>query len=224
MSAVAYLRVSTHRQNLGIEAQRIAIEMWAVREGVSVVAWHIDAGVSGGSDVGDRPGLVAALGTIRVARAGILVVARRDRLARDVAIAETIEKATADAGSRVVSADGVGDEGTPGASFDRAVAYHLASHSAESVRLATKAALAAKRARGERAGAVPYGFTADDAGRLSPCPAEQDVIAAVRELRAAGLPLRAVVAELNRRGLVSRSGRPLALTQVARVARKGPDA
>jgi hypothetical protein len=79
-AAVAYLRVSTEDQQLGPEAQRAAIEAWAAREGVQVVAWHLDQGVSGGADVEDRPGLVAAL---RVERAGILLVAKRDRLARE---------------------------------------------------------------------------------------------------------------------------------------------
>src|SRR5277367_5263412 len=90
--AIAYLRVSTDEQRLGPEAQRATIEAWAAREGVSVVAWHTDAGFSGGLDLGDRPGLVAALTDIRAARAGLLVVAKRDRLARDVAIAATVDK------------------------------------------------------------------------------------------------------------------------------------
>lgn len=217
--AIGYLRVSTDEQKLGPEAQRAAIEAWAAREGVAVVAWHVDAGVSGGSDIDARPALVAALGALRVARAGVLAVAKRDRLARDVAVAATIEKATAAAGARVVAADGAGNGDSPADAFMRAIVDGASAYERALIRARTKAALAAKRARGERAGAVPYGFTADDAGRLTPCPAEQEVITAVRELRAAGLPLRAVVAELDRRGLVSRSGRPLALTQVARVVK-----
>lgn len=83
----------------------------------------------------------------------------------------------------------------------------------------TKAALAAKRARGERAGAVPYGYSATPEGRLVLDDAERGVIAVVRELRAAGATLRAVVSELARRGLVSRTGRAFQLTQVARIAK-----
>jgi nucleotidyltransferase/DNA polymerase involved in DNA repair len=48
---------------------------------------------------------------------------------------------------------------------------------------------------------------------------EQKIIALVRQYRAAGVPLRAIVAELARAGLVSRAGRPLQLTQVARIAK-----
>lgn len=218
LTAVAYLRVSTEDQRLGPEAQRAAIEAWATREGVTVVAWHLDAGVSGGADLADRPALVAALGSLRAERAGVLVVAKRDRLARDVAVAATIERATATAGARVVSADGTANGDTPADAFMRAMLDGAAAYERALIRARTKAALAAKRAKGERAGNIPYGYVADETGRLSPNPAEQAVIAIVRELRASGLILRVIVAELAKRGLVSRAGKPLGLTQVARIA------
>ena len=217
--AIGYLRVSTEDQKLGPEAQRAAIETWAAREGVQVAAWHVDAGVSGGSALDERPALGAALADLRGIGAGVLVVAKRDRLARDVAVAAMIEKATAAAGAKVVSADGAGNGDSPADSFMRTLLDGAAAYERALIRARTKAALAAKRARGERAGGVPYGFTADGAGRLSSCPVEQSVIAIVVDLRAAGMPLRAIVAELARRGLVSRTGRPLQLTQVARVVK-----
>jgi DNA invertase Pin-like site-specific DNA recombinase len=96
--------------------------------------------------------------------------------------------------------------------LDAAAAYERAL-----IRARTKAALRAKRDRGQRAGAVPFGFTADAAGVLSPNATEQAVIAHVRELRAAGLPLRAIVRECSGAGLVSRAGTPITLTQVARM-------
>jgi DNA invertase Pin-like site-specific DNA recombinase len=215
--AVAYVRVSTEDQKLGPDAQRATIEAWAAREGVTVVAWHVDAGGSGGSDLADRPALVAALTDVRASRAGVLVVAKRDRLARDVAIAATVEKATAAAGARVVSADGTANGDTPADAFMRAVIDGAAAYERALIRARTKAALAAKRAKGERAGEVPYGYTADDAGRLTPCPGEQAVLATVRTLRAEGRPLRAIVAELAARGAASRARRPFGLTQVARM-------
>lgn len=217
--AIAYLRVSTEDQKLGPEAQRASIETWAAREGVQVVAWHVDAGVSGGSGIEDRPELVAALAALRATRAGVLVIAKRDRLARDVAVAAMIEKAVDAAGAKVVSADGAGNGDSPADAFMRTLLDGAAAYERALIRARTKAALAAKRARGERAGAVPFGYTADDAGRLSTCAVEHAVIAIVAELRAAGMPLRAIVVELGRRGLVSRKGRPLQLTQVARMVK-----
>jgi site-specific DNA recombinase len=76
------------------------------------------------------------------------------------------------------------------------------------IRARTRAALAAKRARGERVGAVPYGFALDrDGVRLFAAEREQAAIARARELRAIGLSLRAVALRLAVEGHVSRMGR-----------------
>lgn len=212
--AVAYLRVSTEEQHLGPEAQRAAITAWAAREGVTVASWHIDAGVSGAADVAARPALAAALGALRADGAGVLVVARRDRLARDVYVAAAIDRAVASSGARVVSADGTGNGDTPADAFMRTILDGAAAYERALIAARTKAALGAKRARGERTGTVPYGYTADAAGRLSPCAAEQAVITEARALRAAGMTFRAIVAELARAGVVGRTGRALDVRQV----------
>ena len=96
---------------------------------------------------------------------------------------------------------------------------HGRSDGFQSIGYLTRAALAAKKTRGERAGTVPYGYTADETGKLSEHPGEQAIIAQVHALRAAGLSLRGIVSELTRAGLVGRTGRPLALPQVARIVR-----
>lgn len=219
LTAIGYLRASTEDQKLGPEAQRAAIESWAARQGVAVVAWHVDAGVSGGSELADRPALLAALAELRAVRAGVLVVAKRDRLARDLYVALTIERSVAAAGARVVAADGAGNGESPSDALMRGMQDLFAEHERAMIRARTSAALQAKRARGERAGTVPYGFTADASGRLSPCEGEQGIIRAVQALRVAGMPLRSIVAELAARGVMSRGAKPLALPQVAKIAR-----
>jgi len=220
-TAVAYLRVSTDRQELGPEAQRAAVVAWAAREGVEVVAWHFDAGVSGGAPIADRPELVGALASLVVHRAGVLVVAKRDRLARDVMAAAMLERMAADAGARIVSAAGEGtDSADPSAVLLRTMVDAFAQYERAMIAARTKAALAAKRARGERNGNLPYGFTADAAGRLTPCAAEQATIARVRALRAGGATFTAIVETLRAEGVASRAGKPLdrsavhALTQL----------
>jgi len=215
--AVAYLRASTDRQDLSPEAQRAAIEAWARAAGITVVAWHCDHGVSGTTELADRPALAAALADLRAHGAGALVVIRRDRLARDVAVAAAIDRAVAKLGARVLCADGAGNGDTAADGFLRAVLDAASQYERELIAARTRAALAAKRARGERAGEVPYGFTADAAGRLVPNAGEQGVIAQVRALRAAGLSLRGIVAELARVGIVARTGKPLGLKQVHRI-------
>jgi DNA invertase Pin-like site-specific DNA recombinase len=216
--AVAYLRVSTEDQRLGPEAQRAAIGAWARREGVEVVAWHVDHGVSGGSELDARQGLVGALGELRASKAGVLVVAKRDRLARDSGIAIAIERAVEASGARVVNAEGAGNGDGPADTFMRRMLDAAAEYERALIRARTKAALAAKRAKGERAGEVPFGYSlAADGRTLESDAGEQAVIAAARELRAEGRALRAVVAALAERGMVSRAGKPLALAQVHRI-------
>lgn len=217
--AVGYLRASTEEQHLGPDAQRAAIEAWAAREGVSVVAWHCDRGVSGGSELDDRPALVAALGELRAVGAGVLVVARRDRLARDVGVAAAIERAVSASGAHVVTADGVANGDSPADRFLRTILDAAAEYERALIRARTRGALAAKRAKGERAGTVPYGFTADEAGHLHVCAAEQEIIRQVHALRAAGLSFRAVGAELSRAGLSSRAGRAFDVRQIVNIAR-----
>jgi DNA invertase Pin-like site-specific DNA recombinase len=183
-----------------------------------VAAWHVDRGVSGGADIGERPALVAALGELRAAGAGVLLVAKRDRLARDVYVAGAIERAVEQSGARVACADGTANGDTPADAFMRSILDAAAAYERALIRARTKAALATKRAKGERAGAVPYGYRlAADGVRLEDDPAEQAVLAAVRDLRDAGLSHREIVRELAALGLASRSGRPLAQTQVARM-------
>ena len=217
LTAVAYLRVSTDRQELGPEAQRAAIVAWAAREGVTVVAWHVEAGVSGAAEIADRPELVAALAALATLRAGVLVVAKRDRLARDAMNAMLLERMVGARGARIVSAAGEGNGDAPADAFMRGIIDLAAAYERSMIAARTKAALGAKRARGERAGTVPYGFTADAAGRLAPCAAERAVIAQVHALRAAGLSQRAIVAELARAGVVGRTGNGLALLQVQNI-------
>ena len=86
------------------------------------------------------------------------------------------------------------------------------------IRSRTRAALAAKKARGERVGTLPYGYRlAADGLHLMADAAEQAVLASVRQLAEEGLSQRAIVAQLAGRGVVGRKGSPLQQTQVARM-------
>jgi DNA invertase Pin-like site-specific DNA recombinase len=88
------------------------------------------------------------------------------------------------------------------------------------IRSRTRAALAAKKARGERIGTLPYGYRlAADGLHLAVDEAEQAVLASVRQLAGEGLSQRAIVVHLAGRGVVGRRGTPLQQTQVARMLR-----
>lgn len=217
--AVAYIRVSTEDQKLGPEAQRATIEAWAAREGVHVAAWCVDHGVCSVTPVDERPALCAALVALRDHGAGALVVARRDRIARDVVLAAGIERAAGGAGARVVSAGGEGNGTAPADQFMRTVIDGAAEYERALIRARTKGALAAKRAKGEKTGGdAPYGYAlAPDGVHLVAVETEQATIARARVLSAEGRSLRAVAAVLAAEGHVSRLGRPFFAAQVARM-------
>ena len=217
--AVVYLRVSTEDQNLGPEAQRATITAWAARQGVRVAAWFTDQGVSGGKPVEDRPALLAALEAVRTHGAGLLVAGKRDRIARDVVVAATVERLTQDAGARVVTADGVSADDTPEGMLMRTLMDAFASYERALIRSRTRAALAVKRARGERLGGdVPIGYRAEG-GRLVADVQEQAVLGRVRDMRGRGLSIARVAAVLNAEGLTIRGGR-IHPTTLARVLRR----
>lgn len=218
--AVAYLRVSTEDQRNGPEVQRADILRWAAREGVTIVSWHCDDGVSGGDRLEDRPALATALSVLVAKSAGRLVVQKRDRLARDVVIAASIERAAQQVGAVVTAADGFGNGNDPAARLQRGILDLFAEHERAIIRARTKAALAAKRERGEMTGKPRYGFRlAADGIHVEPDPAEQTVIAKILVLRAAGSSLPGIVRSLARLGVTGRTHKPLGLTQVARIVR-----
>jgi site-specific DNA recombinase len=117
-----------------------------------------------------------------------------------------------------VSASGEGNGDSPADAFMRTVIDGAAQYEHGLIRTRTCEALAAKRARGERIGAIPFGFAVDaDGTRLVADGREQVTIARARELRAHGLSLRAVAARLAAQGRVSRTGRKFLAQQIARM-------
>lgn len=139
---VAYYRVSTAQQGasgLGLEAQRAAVARHMASVGGELVGEfeEIESGKKN-----DRPEIAAALGACRVQRA-ILIIAKLDRLARNVAFISHLMES----GAEFVAAD------MPMA--NRLTVHILAAvaeHEREMISARTKAALAAARARGVKLG------------------------------------------------------------------------
>ena len=217
---VGYVRVSTDEQALGPEAQRAAIEAWCERDGAELVAIHADLGVSGGTPVEKRPGLNLALDAIKQEGAGVLLVAKRDRLARDVVVGAVAERMAERLGARVLSADGTGNGDGPEHQLMRHLIDCFASYERALIGARTKAALRVKKMRGERVGAIPMGYRlAEDEGMLEEDPREQEAIALIHELRGNGLSLRAIDRELRQRGFRSRGGKRWHVQTLANILR-----
>lgn len=222
MRAVAYARVSTDAQvasGLGLEAQEAATRELAGRLGVELAASFRDEGLSGTTPLDRRPGLLDAIASL--GKGDVLLVARRDRLGRDVVAVALIEREVARRGARVASAAGEGSElEGPTGKLVRTILDAVAAFELAAIALRTRAALRAKRARGERAGNVPFGFRAGEGGRLEPDPREVAARARIAELRAGGASLREVAAKLEEEGVRGRTGRPLTLRRVCVLSRR----
>lgn len=206
-NAIGYVRVSTDSQTesgAGLAAQRQAIETFAKASGLTITAWHEDAGVSGAAAVEDRPGLVSALAGLR--RGDVLLVAKRDRLARDTFAAMTIERTVAKRRASVLAADGVGNGDGAADAFLRSILDATAAFERSLIAGRTRAAMAAKRRAGERTGQIPFGWTLGEDGRLVEVAAEQKVLANILACRAAGMSLRAIASILTEANVMTQAG------------------
>lgn len=216
--AVGYIRVSTSEQANGPEAQREAMEGWCRREGMELVEVFEDLGVSGAMEIDKRAGLLGALDALGEHGAGILIVAKRDRVARDVLLSAMVERLAQRSGAQVVSADGCGNGTSAEAEMMRGIVACFAAYERALIRARTAQALSVKKRRGERVGSVPLGWKLDGDGvHLVADDDEQEIIRLARELQGEGLTLRGIGAELERRGVLPRSGGKWSPGTVSRV-------
>ena len=182
-----------------------------------------DEGISGSS--AKRPGLHAALDAL--AEGDTLAVAKRDRLARDVMLSGWIEKEVKRRGARIVSAAGEGTEADdPASRLMRTMIDAFAQYEREIIGERIKAALAVKRDRGEKTGGdVPFGYRLAQAQaqyeadpgalaraqeavkRLEVNETETRALDLMSELHQRGLSLRAICAELEKRGIPTKQGK-----------------
>jgi DNA invertase Pin-like site-specific DNA recombinase len=156
--AIAYLRVSTQRQQrsgLGIEAQRVTIERLAKTESLAIAAEFVEFESGKGADALERrPQLAAALAAAKSSKCSV-VVAKLNRLSRDVAFVSGL---TAQQVPFIVAE--LGRDADP---FMLHLYAALAEKERRLISERTRGALAAKKAAGARLG-NPHNL--DHAGSL----------------------------------------------------------
>jgi DNA invertase Pin-like site-specific DNA recombinase len=218
--AVGYIRVSTdvERQALGAQAQRAAIEQWAATHGVTVAQWCVEQ-VSGGAPLDRRPVLLQAIAMVATLKAGALVVQKLDRFSRCPVTAALAECELRKHGASLVCADGTGGGDDPTSELIRGILLTVARFEKALIRSRIRAALAVKRSRGERVGAPPYGFRAEGKS-LVPHAEESATKERLRELRAAGMTIRAVRQQATAEGLRNRLGHPFTVAAVHAMVRE----
>ena len=181
--AVAYLRVSTDEQRTGIEVQRCAIELIAKQRGLVLVSEQIDEDVSGTLEINSRPALSRAIELLRSNQADRLVVAKLDRLARDVVVANQIDRAATKSGWAIVFGDLDIDTGTAAGKLQLSMFASFAQFERDRISERTREALAVKRSQGVKL------------GRPAVLPAQ--VVKRIRREHKAGKSLRAIAAGLT---------------------------
>jgi DNA invertase Pin-like site-specific DNA recombinase len=111
MRAVAYLRVSTDEQSIGLKAQLDACRAHADRLGWELAGPFTDEDVGGAVGLERRPALLEALAELGPGET--LLIAKRDRLGRDPIVIAMIEAAIARKGGRILSRPARGPTTTP---------------------------------------------------------------------------------------------------------------
>jgi DNA invertase Pin-like site-specific DNA recombinase len=204
--AVAYYRVSTARQGrsgLGIEVQRAAVTRFADAEGYELTAEFVEAESGKGADALDRrPQLAAALAAGR-ARKCPVIIAKLDRLSRDVAFIAGLMAQRVPFIVAELSADA-----------DPFMLHLYAALAEKERRLIgerTKSALAVRKAQGARLGNPRNAREAAALGRqVQVADAHAfaaNVLPIVESLRASGIrDLRGLAAALNDRGVRTARG------------------
>lgn len=149
MKVIGYLRVSTHGQEYGIEAQRSAISADAERRGW-LVEWVEDAGRSG-KDI-DRPGITYALEQLKSGTADALVVAKLDRLSRSLADFARMLETASKQGWGVIAIDLGIDTTTPTGELVANIMAAVSRWERRMIGQRTKEGLAEAKRRGVKVG------------------------------------------------------------------------
>ena len=219
---VAYLRVSTGKQaksGLGVEAQREAVRRFADAEGYSIVDERVEVETGKGADALDRrPQLAAALEHARKRKCSI-VVAKLDRLSRDVAfisglMAQRVPFVVAELGPAVDP-------------FVLHIYAALAEKERALISERTKQALAAAKARGVTLGNPRLAEARARAHKELIEAAERHaalVSPHILPLHERGLSLRAIARELTARGVPTARGGQWYAVHVADIPRRRENA
>jgi DNA invertase Pin-like site-specific DNA recombinase len=206
--AIAYYRVSTARQGrsgLGIEAQRTSVARFAEVEGYTLVAEFTEVETGKGADALDRrPQLAAALAEGKTGKCPV-IVAKLDRLSRDVAFIAGLMA------QRVPFI--VAELGADADPFMLHLYAALAEKERRLISERTRSALAQRKAQGARLGNRSNAAEAAALGRKvqveEAATFAANVLPIIESLRTSGVrDLRGLASALNNRGVrTARGGR-----------------
>lgn len=211
MRVIGYVRVSTDEQardGISLASQRDKVAAYAKLYDLELVEVVEDAGESAKSL--NRPGLKRALAALKAGKADGLVVVKLDRLTRSIADWQKLidtyfgEKP----GKRLFSVGDSIDTRTAAGRMVLNMLLTVAQWEREIIGERTREALRFKVRRGERCSKTKFGYElAADGITWTPNRREQEAIAIMERLRQEGESYGAIAAELNRRGIPTKTGK-----------------
>ncbi|MGY3327477.1 DNA invertase Pin-like site-specific DNA recombinase [Mesorhizobium sp. USDA 4775] len=213
-SVISYVRVSTDRQGksgLGLEAQRQAIVRFVEAEGSEIIGEFVEVETGKGSDaLAKRPQLAAALAAAKRNGGCPVVVAKLDRLARDVSFISSLMSRQI---PFVVAELGAGVD-----PFMLHIYAAFAERERTMISQRTKEALAAAKARGVKLGGPKLAEAQQKSMEVRMAQADAfaaNILPIIRNIQASGVKsLRQIAVALNARGMATARGGTWTAVQV----------
>ena len=157
---VGYVRISKEENgNQSLLTQETAIWDWCRALGHDLVAVYRDEGVSGGIAPSNRPGASEAIRHARRRGIGTLVVAKLDRVSRDLADILNLVDNVLGKQATLISISESFDAGTPNGRMFLQMLGSFSEFERNRIRQRTREALATRRRQGRKTGGdVPFGY------------------------------------------------------------------
>ena len=205
MKVIAYLRVSTDRQDLSMDAQRGLIERWAAYRENEIVAWLSDPDVSGKTPIAERDGGREALRLLAAGEADGIVVTKLDRLSRDVADFAATLKQFREKGWTIAALDFDIDTATTNGEMFANMLINLSQWERRTISDRTRAALAELKRQGK------------PVGRPALMRLDSPEVRYVERARARGESVSSIARELNQLGFKPPKGKQFYPASVAKL-------
>ncbi|MDP2342678.1 MAG: recombinase family protein [Deltaproteobacteria bacterium] len=210
-----YVRISSNLQEKGLslELQEAKLQAYCELYDLNLVEVIVDKAVS--AKTLDREGLSRVRGMITRKEISGVVVVKLDRLTRHVGNLSVLVEEFVKAKANLMSVSEQIDTRSAAGRAMLSMIGLMAQWERETIAERTKDSAQYRRSMGLRAGFTNRGFkVADDGVNVIEDPKEQAAIAEAKRLRATGLSLRKVSAQLHASGFSTRKGRPYGASSV----------
>ena len=188
MKAIVYTRFSPRRkadESESCEVQEAYCEQYCITKGHEITHVFHDPDVSGSDEYREK--LWQAINAL--SKGSVLVVYKRDRLARNVFLSEQIIRAVEKKGGSIEAVSGDVTGNTPEALMIRQVLASIAEYERRIIGIRTSHAMRFHQSNGRRMGsACPYGWKPDpeDKARMIVATEEVEIIAELKHLQCLG--------------------------------------